>query len=445
MTDSVEFIVRIDALDPRGQGRATLPDGRPLRVRGVDEGERARVAVPREPPPGRAINATLLELIEPSAARVDPRCAQVERCPGCTVRHLSPARQQTWQLEVHQARLATALATAGSIPWNRLPGAPTDGARSRAVARALVGPDGQLVLGLGRRSDPPVSLGRCPVQTPRVQAIIDSLERDLRALDIRPYDPMTRSPGLRHAVVHALGDAARVILACTGSMDTAGWASVIEDHPAVSVLFDELPFRGAGIMSRPRALRGPAALDFELDGDHFSASPRSWIPQAPSTVPTLRRVVVELLAPRESDAVLEIGCGIGISSLPVARRSLSLLGIDIERSATLDATRNAARNGVGNARFEPGDAPRAARRLLKRGRRFDLALVHAMRPPFGAATMAALACLGPRRIVYLAPDVRSLADDLAALPGYDPVWVGSIDQTPGTLGLLTICALDAQS
>lgn len=423
--------IHIDRLAWSGHGCATL-DGRTVRVARVDVGERVAVA---EPEHGRA---ALIEVLEPSPHRIDARCAQFDHCPGCPLRMLTAERVRAHSEALHRAALARIAGVDG--PWERLPSTAGDGSRIKAVARALRGEDGRLVLGMAAGGLPPVRLGACPLQSDRCRALVAAVERDLRAAGVEPWDPTTRQGTLRHVIVQAIGDSARVIIAHDTKRPVAT-DGVLVDDPSVSILTDALPRRGAGLMSRPTPVRGDGVLRFEIDGDRFCAGPRAWVPQTPSTVPTLRRVVVEWLAPRASDRVIEIGCGVGLLSLPIARRVRALCGIDIERQAVLDAAENAALNGVTNARFRTGEAAHAVRRLLAAGDRADGVVLHAMRRPFGEAAMRGVATLGPERVVYVGPHAPALARDLVHLPEYRVARLGLLDQTPGVVGCLTLVLL----
>lgn len=404
-----------------------------MRVAGVDAGERVEITPPVY---GRA---RALRVVEASPHRVDPACAQIDRCAGCPLRGLAAERAAAHVEALHRAALRRIAGVEAPLVW--LPGAAIDGERAKAVARALWDGDGRLVLGMAAGEAAPVRLGQCPVQTPPTRALVAAVERDLRAAGVEPWDPATRRGALRHVIVQAIGDAARVILAHDPGAALPVEA-VLADQPAVGLLTDALPRRGAGLVSRPRPVRGDGYLRFTLDGDRLRAGPRAWVPQTPSTVPALRRAVVEWLAPRASDRVVEIGCGIGVLSLPIARRVAALVGVDIEREAVLDAEHNAAAAGLDNARFRTGEAAHALGRLLADGARFDRAVLHAMRRPFGEAAMARLAALGPQTVLYLGPHAPSLAEDLRALPGYRVARLGLLDQAPGAVPCLTLALLE---
>lgn len=423
-----EVRLHVERLRWSGRGRGRV-EGRPVDVRGADVDEVVDVRLDG----GRG---RLLRVVEPSRHRVDPRCAQIAECPGCPLRPLSPARRQALADALHRDALARHLPD--GVPWRRLPGASDDGGRSRAVARALRGADGRLVLGMVEAGGRPIELGRCPVQSPRSRALVAALERDLRRAGVAPFDPERRVGTLRHAIVQAVGDAARVILAVDGEGPPVPVDALLADAPEVPILIDALPRRGAGLVRRPQAARGEPWLWIELDGDRLRAGPRAWIPQAPETVPALRRAVLDALQLAPGDRVVEIGCGIGVLSLPIARRAAGLVGVDIERDAVLDAEVNAAAHGLAGARFRTGEATHALRRLLAAGHACEAVVLHAMRRPFGAEAMAAVAALGPSRVVYLAPSARALARDLDALRGFRVVDVAVCDQTPGSVPDLVI-------
>ena len=327
-----------------------------------------------------------MRVVEPSPHRVDPECDQAHRCPGCPLRHLSRDRQRALKTASHAAALQRIAGVTVAPEWIAS-GVPLSDYRAHANARPLGG-----VLGLHPHPgyDEPVDLARCPAQTAEARALLGRL---------------TLPEGVEHVAVQAHGGGVRVAL-------HAGTARVV---------------------------RGDLGLRLDVDGDLLDATWPSWTPQSPRSLSALRRAVVDWLDPRATDHVVEVGCGVGTLSLPLARRVASLVGIDEERAAPIDAARNAERAGV-EATFRVGRAHRALRRLIAGGARADLVLVHAMRRPLGASVMSSVAALGPRRVLYVAPSAVSLARDLAT-SSLRVERVGFLDQLPGTAHLLTLAAL----
>ena len=64
---------------------------------------------------------------------------------------------------------------------------------------------------------------------------------------------------------------------------------------------------------------------------------------------------VRLAGVEPTDRVLDLYCGLGNFSLPLAQRAAELLGVEGEAGLVARAVRNAAANGIGNARFVTAD------------------------------------------------------------------------------------------
>ena len=433
--------VHIDTLSWRGLGIAQV-DGRALVVPGTDAGEVVDITL-AEDARGRRYGA-LDAVVEASPDRVDPACAQALKCPGCPLRHLSAMRQQAVKTAGHLGTLAR-LGGVRDLPVEHLPGPPADGHRARARARRVevagVARLGMVGLGDG------IALAECPAQSRGSRDLLAVLEGVPAAFELEEIE------------VEGGPEGGQVVL--TGA--PAVVARVAEALPeGVTVLGSTPGPRGP---STPRRLRGPESGVIEVEGDVLRFTAPGWRPQSPLSLVALRAAVLRLLAPTEGDRVIEIGCGAGTLSLPLARQSHDLLGIDLERASVTDATHNA--QGLANARFRVGPADHTLRRLLAGENRFDLALLHAMRLPFGPEVLPRLPVLGVRRALYLAPSAAALARDLAGSVGgslrpsgdrspslvplvtrFAPsvrlkaTGLAFLDQLPGTVHLLTLAVLE---
>ena len=404
----------INRLTRRGHGLALLDD-RPVFVPGVDVGERVAVTITER---GRRLEGRVRRIHSTSPARREPGCPDASRCPGCQLRHLTDERQGVVALERVAALIHGATETA--VDWTWIARAPRDAARSRVLARALTDSDGRLALGMAADGGGGVQLGGCPGQTPATRALTATAQADLRAAGFTAFDPRTREGTIRHVFAEASAGAARLVIALAHPVSDHRFDTVLADRPEVALAVDVLPKRGASTFSTPRPLRGHLSLPLTIDGDVLRATLPAWTPQAPDTIAALRRVVIRWLAPRATDHIVEIGCGVGTLSVPIARVVGRLTGIDRCRAAIDDATYNASIADIDGATFLVGGARHGLRRLLARGERADLVLLHAMRRPFGPAVMSAVRALGPRKVLYLAPNPAALADDLRALLRHGP-------------------------
>ncbi len=188
--------------------------------------------------------------------------------------------------------------------------------------------------------------------------------------------------------------------------------------------------RGGGI----REVVGEAKISFELepactieiDADLFSQVNRAQ---------NLRLVtaVVAMAAVREGTTVLDLFCGAGNFSLPLARRGARVTGVDADALAIAGAQHNAARMGLREAQFIAMKAAETARFFERAHYRPDLVIID---PPRAGALdlMSTVARLRPRAVIYVSCDTTTVVRDLQCLgaSGYDIDRVRAFDFFPNT-------------
>jgi 23S rRNA (uracil1939-C5)-methyltransferase len=155
-----------------------------------------------------------------------------------------------------------------------------------------------------------------------------------------------------------------------------------------------------------------------------------------------RELIAALLRLGEFKAeqrVIELYCGAGNLSLPVARRVRELVGIEHDQTAVRDARANAVRAGLTNARFICAPARAGTYHLLHAGARSDVVLLDP--PRAGAADVIdAVPRLGAQMVVYVSCDPATLARDLRGLSihGYRVRALQPLDLFPQTYHVETI-------
>jgi 23S rRNA (uracil1939-C5)-methyltransferase len=416
---------RIQSATHDGRGIAAT-EGKKVFVAGALPGEEVRFQ--RRKFRRNFDEAELLEVIEASPERIDARCAVFGRCGGCSLQHISEAQQREIKQQALQDNFER-IARVEPDEWLEPMSGPAWNYRRRArLAVKDVHGKGRVLVGFRERHAPFITdMHRCEILAEPVDGMIDALSElvdllsirarlpqvevsvadNATALVFRVLDPPTsddeshlRSFGEEHDV--------RIYLQ-PGGLDTVG---LFYPDSAVEPLYYELPEFDVRIAFD--------AVGFvQINGD------------------INQRMVhraVELLDPGPADRVLDLYCGIGNFSLPLARRAGDVLGVEGDAMLVKAAAANAALNGIENARFRQADlsAIDGSEGWLREG--WDLLLLDPARS--GAQEVAEhIERIAPRRIVYVSCHPGTLARDAGVLvneKGYRCESAGIIDMFPHT-------------
>ena len=144
--------------------------------------------------------------------------------------------------------------------------------------------------------------------------------------------------------------------------------------------------------------------------------------------------VMELLDPGKNDRVLDLFCGLGNFTLPIATRAGEVAGIEGDSEAVTKAEANATRNKLENARFYAADLNQNAADLPWLRDPYDKVLVD---PPRSGAEfiLPHIAASGASRVVYVSCHPASLARDAGILVhqfGFRLLGAGVMDMFPQT-------------
>ena len=152
----------------------------------------------------------------------------------------------------------------------------------------------------------------------------------------------------------------------------------------------------------------------------------------------LNRVMVsraiELLAPESTDQVLDLFCGLGNFTLPLARKCARALGVEGDATLVERARANAERNRIANAEFQRADLMAIDADVPWARRSFARVLLD---PPRAGAreVLPLIDRCGAARVVYISCHPGSLARDAGILVhelGFRLECAGVIDMFPHT-------------
>jgi 23S rRNA (uracil1939-C5)-methyltransferase len=423
----------IESLDHEGRGVAHL-GGKAVFVDGALPGESVRIRRTRRQ--RRYDEAVAVEVLRAAPERVTPRCRHFGICGGCALQHLDHASQ----LEAKGRIVSEALERIGGVlPLRWLPplAGPAWSYRRRArLGCKFVDKKGKALVGFRERGSPLLAdLEVCEVLAPPVGALVAALAALIGGLDIRRCVAQ---------IEVAVGDDTTAlvlrVLDDPGEEDLARLRAFEARHGVALYL-------QRGGLDTVAALTPPATpLHYRLDGlpAGIEFSPTDFIQVNGELNRLMVALAMELLDPRPADRALDLFCGLGNFSLPLARRAAAVTGVEGDAALVARARANAARNGIGNADFHAADLAAAAQPGAWARARYDLVLLDP--PRAGARDILPVAAASrPRRIVYVSCHPGSFARDagiLAGELGYRLAAAGIMDMFPHTSHVETIALFE---
>jgi 23S rRNA (uracil1939-C5)-methyltransferase len=189
-----------------------------------------------------------------------------------------------------------------------------------------------------------------------------------------------------------------------------------------------------------RVLYGSGFMEDTLCDLTFRISPRSFYQVNTAQTEVLYREAIKLAELTGREKVIDAYCGIGTLGLAAANMAGEVLGIELNPAAVEDARRNAAENGIRNARFLKGDAGKVLTQMAHDGQSGDVVFMDPPRAGSDEAFLAALCELNPRRVVYVSCNVETQARDLQFLKvrGYRVRAIQPVDMFPHTEHVETV-------
>jgi len=144
--------------------------------------------------------------------------------------------------------------------------------------------------------------------------------------------------------------------------------------------------------------------------------------------------------------ILDLFCGMGNFSIPLAMQAASLLGIEGQGSAIRSARKNSARAGLTTTLFEKSPIHERCQTLATEGRSFDCVVIDP--PRQGVPGLARhLATLTRKRLVYISCDPATLCRDLGELlhSGFTIKKLQPLDMFPQTHHIETVVLLEKEA
>ncbi|WP_198437810.1 23S rRNA (uracil(1939)-C(5))-methyltransferase RlmD [Moritella sp. F3] len=420
-TPSKAVEITIEKLDHQGLGFGRL-DGKAIFVAGGLPGERVSVNIIEQKK--QYAKATLRKVLAPSEQRIEPACPHYATCGGCSLQTLDSEVQADYK----QTALFSLLQNFSknndinfadpilSQPWEY-----------RRTARLSVMFDRkakQLAFGFRERNSKSlVAINQCPVLVPALSVLIQPLRALLATLTVRR--------DLGHIELFAVDSGIICLFRILKPLNEKdqGLLQAFANEQQVSVYLQPEP--ESVVKLTPDT---PAAWYQLSDGEFkLSFTPGNFIQVNPVVNNKMVAQALDWLDLSPEDRVLDLFCGGGNFSLPVARLCHSVVGVEGVDEMVRQAQINAATNNVDNATFYQADLSADFSKLPWAKNSFDKVLLDPARA--GAAeTVQYLHKLKAKKIVYVSCNPATLARDSKLLmeKHYKLTRLGMIDMFPQT-------------
>ncbi len=368
----------------------------------------------------------LSQVITPSADRITPRCMHFGICGGCALQHLGTGPQ----LQFKQQQLLEALNRIGQVtPAAILPpleaGAWHYRRRARLAAR-WVPKKQRTVVGFRERSSSFIAdLKRCEILAKPIDMMIEPLSLLISSLSVRAKVPQIEVAVADNATALVI----RVLDPLT-DQDRQMLEAFQHEHGVDLYIqpggYDTIaPLTGPVTKLEYRLAKFDVTLQFE---------PTDFVQvNGPLNALMVERAI-ELLQLDPADRVLDLFCGLGNFSLPIARTAARVTAVEGEAGLVARAQGNAVRNGLANVEFHVANLAQPQGQSSWANQHYNKILLD---PPRAGAreVLEIVARSGATTVLYISCHPGSLARDAGILVhehGFTLQSAGVMDMFPHT-------------
>lgn len=414
--------VTVNDLDPFGQGVARH-QGKALFVPGLLPQEQAEVVLVEDKK--QYARAQVKRRLNDSPQRVAPRCGHFGVCGGCQQQHAS--------IELQQQSKRAALSRLMKRDVDDIIAAEPWGYRRRARLSLNYQPKTQqLQMGFRKaNSSEIIDVVQCPVLVPQLEALLPAVRECLTSLQSQRQ--------LGHVELVQADNGPLMVLRHTAAL-TAADKEKLERFSQT---------HGLSLYLAPQSeilehIRGDEPW-YTSGGLRLVFSPRDFIQVNDGVNQKMVRTALAWLDIQPQDRVLDLFCGMGNFTLPLAKAAASVVGVEGVPALVAKGRENAALNGLQNVTFFHENLEEDVTRQAWAKHGFDKILLDPARA--GApGVMAHIIKLAPRRVVYVSCNPATLARDSEALlqAGYCIQRLAMLDMFPHTGHLESIVLFERE-
>lgn len=393
----------------------------------------------------------LEEIQENSKYRIRPRCIVADKCGGCQWQHID----YEYQLKVKENQVKETLTRIGGFSDFSVETILSDddlGYRNRVNYPLGVSESGAIKAGYYRQgSHQIVNINQCPIQDDRLNPLLAEIKQDLQKLQIPIYDEKTRKGALRHLCFRIGKNTGEILLTLISAQVSN---AVIEKQAQIWLQrYPELV--GVCLNHNPKATNTIFGKDTDLlagrlylreifAGLTYHLRPETFFQVNTNVAEALFNRVLTQLNLQGNEIVIDLYCGIGTFTLPIAKKVKQVIGVESYNLSIEQANRNAEINEIENVKFILGESEIIFPEIDEKP---DLVILDPPRKGCQPQVIETLLTVKPQKIVYISCHPATLARDLQQLcqnGDYKLTFVQPGDLFPQTPHVETAVILECQ-
>ena len=408
--------VQVERLDHHGAGIAYL-NKKPLFINGALPGEEVVAQLVEEK--SKFARGKLIKVLTPSEARVEPFCPHYRQCGGCDLQHMNYVQQLTYKQQTLR-QLMQKFAGRDIELMPPILGLEREYRRRARVSVFVDKKTRQLHFGFRQKQSKHITqITNCPVLAPELNQLLPEIYALLKT---------SKKPEKLGHVELVLGDNGPCItLRHMGKLSANEQGKLVElakRHHATLYLMPETD----------QLLRVEGEMPFYKEtGVKVLFEPNNFIQVNQTVNQKMVEQAIDWLDLQANERVLDLFCGLGNFSLPIAKQVMSVVGVEGVPEMVVKAANNATLNNIDNAQFYHANLEQDFAGQIWSKEKFDKVLLDPARAG-ASGIIDQISSLGVQRIVYVSCNPATLARDSQSLleQGYQLTRLGMLDMFPHT-------------
>jgi len=451
-------------------------DGMVVFVEGAVAGDVVRAQIFKSKK--KHLEAKVVEVLQASPTRTQPRCKYFGTCGGCTWQHV----QYESQLAFKRQHVIDALERIGGFKevnvlpiiaskeiyfyrnklefsfgdqkWLTTP-PPTPPLEGRGENDG-VGRGFALGFHIPQRYDKILDINECHLQSDLSNGILNAVREFALVNSLPVYTSEPQSGYLRNLVIREGKNTGDVMVNLVTFDDRPGemeklTSILTEAFPEIVTVVNNITSKRANVAvgEIEKVYYGSGVISEKIGSHVFHLSANSFLQTNTRQAETLYATTKEYAELKLTDVVYDLYCGTGAISIYISDAVKQVVGIELIESSIANARMNAAQNGITNCEFIAGDLKDLLTKDVEWKKNYAKPDVLIVDPPRSGMHPKAVKEIGEMkipRVVYVSCNPATLARDLQMLApfGYSIEKVQPVDMFPHTYHIESVAKLALQ-